>query len=87
MLAGHCDQNEISIKFEYTSPGTLQQNRAVERAFVTLIGRGTAMMNHARFTVKKRQEMWCETAQTATMLENVLVQEKGGKLPHTNFYG
>ena len=87
MLARHCDQNEISIKFEYTSPGTLQQNRAVERAFVTLIGRGTAMMNHARFTVKKRQEMWCETAQTATMLENVLVQEKGGKLPHNKFYG
>ena len=51
-------------------------NGVVERAFVTLIGRGRAMMNHTRFPVKKRQEMWCEAAQTATMLDNVLVQEK-----------
>ena len=34
------------------------------------------MMNYARFTMKKRQEMWCEVAQTATMLDNVLVHEK-----------
>ena len=45
------------------------------------------MMNHAEFTVQKRQEMWCEAAQTATILDNVLVQEKGGKPPHTKFYG
>ena len=87
MLARCCDRNEMGIKFEYTAPGMLQQNRVVERAFVTLIGRGRAMMNHARFTVKKRQEMWCEAAQAATMLDNVLVQEKGGKPPHTKFYG
>ena len=45
------------------------------------------MMNHAGFTVKKRQEMCCEAAQTATMLDNILVQERGGKPPHTNFLG
>ena len=77
----------MGIKFEYTAPGTLQQNRVVERAYVTLIGRGRAMINHARFTVKKRPEMWCEAAQTAMMLDNVLVQEKGGKSPHTKLYG
>ena len=87
MLARCCDQNEMGIKFEYTAPGTPQQNGVVERVFVTLIGRGRAMMNHAGFTVKKRQEMWCEAAQTTTMLDNVLVQEKGGKPPHTKFYG
>ena len=45
------------------------------------------MMNYAGFTVKKRQELWYEAAQTATMLDNVMVQEKGGKTPHTKFYG
>ena len=45
------------------------------------------MMNHTRFTVKKRQEMWCDAAQTVTILDNVLVQEKGGKPPHAKFYG
>ena len=87
MLARCCDKNEMGIKFEYTAPGTLQQNGVVERAFVTLIGRGRTMMNHDRFTVKKRQEMWCEAEQTATMLDNVLVQEESGKPPHTKLYG
>ena len=82
-----CDQNEMGIKFEYTAPGTPQQNRVVERVLVTLIDRGIAMMNHAGFTVKKRQEMWCEATKRATMLDNVLVQENGGKPPHTKFYG
>ena len=45
------------------------------------------MMNYTGSTVKKRQEMWCEAAQTATMLDNVMVQEKGGKPPHMKFYG
>ena len=44
------------------------------------------MMNHAGLTVKTRQEMWCEAAQKSTILDNVLVQEKSGKPPHTNFY-
>ena len=30
--------------------------------------------------------MWCEAAQTATMLDNVLVQEEGGNQPHSKFY-
>ena len=33
------------------------------------------MMNHAGFTMAKRQQLWCEAAQTATMLDNILVQE------------
>ena len=86
MLARSCDQNEMRIKFEYKAPGAPQQNRVTQRAFVTLIGRGRVMMNHAGFTVKKRQEIWCEAAQTATMSDNVLEQEKGGKEPHTRFY-
>ena len=87
MLAKNCDPNEMGVKFEYAAPRTPQQKGVVQRAFVTLIGRGRAMMNHARFTAKKRQQMWCEAAQTVTILDNVLVQEKGGKPPHTKFYG
>ena len=44
------------------------------------------MMNHPEFTLKKGQEMWCEAAQTTSMLDNVLVQGKGGKPPHSKFY-
>ena len=34
MLAKSCDQNEMGIKFEYTAPGTPQQNGVIERALV-----------------------------------------------------
>ena len=33
------------------------------------------MMNHAGFTMDKRQQLWCEAAQTATLLDNILVQD------------
>ena len=60
---------------EYTAPGTPQQNGVVERAFVTVMGRARAMMNHAGFTMAKTQQLWCEAAQTATLLDNILVQD------------
>ena len=42
---------------------------------MTVVGRARAMMNHAGFTMAKRQQLWCEAAQTATMLDNILVQD------------
>ena len=53
MLARHCDENEMGIKCDYTAPGTLQQTRVVERAFVTLIGRGRAMIRGRAMKDKK----------------------------------
>ena len=69
------DKNDLGIIFEYTAPGTPLQNGVVERAFETVMGRARAVMNHAGFTMSKRQQLWCEAAQTATLLDNNLVQE------------
>ena len=80
-------QNELGIIFEYTAPGTPQQNGVVERAFVTVMGRARAMMNHAGFKMAKRQQLWCEAAQTATLLENILVQDSAKSPPFTQFFG
>ena len=77
----------MGIIFEYTAPGTPQQNRVVERAFATVMGHARAMMNHAGFTMAKRQELWCEAAQTATLLDNILVQESAKGPPFTQFFG
>ena len=81
------DKNELGIIFEYTAPGTTQQNGVVERAFVTMMGRARAMMNHAGFTMAKRQQLWCEAAQTATLLDNILVQDSAKSSPFTQFFG
>ena len=74
VLERESDKIDLGIIFEYTAPGTPQHNGVVERAFVTVMGRVRAMMNHAGFTMAKRQQLGCEAAQTATMLDNVLVQ-------------
>ena len=87
VLERESDKNELGIIFEYTAPGTPQQNGVVERAFVTVMGRARAMMNYAGFTMAKRQQLWCEAAQTATMLDNILVQESAKSPPFTQFFG
>ena len=87
VLVRESDKNELGIIFEYTAPGTPQQNGVVERAFVTVIGRARTMMNHAGFTMAKRQQLWCETAQTATLLDNILVQDSAKSPPFTQFFG
>ena len=57
VLERESDKKELGIIFEYTAPGTPQQNGVVERAFVTVMGRARAMMNHAGFTMAKRQQL------------------------------
>ena len=44
-------------------------------------------MNFAGFTTEKRNQLWCEAANTGTMLDNVLVHEQNSAPPYTMFYG
>jgi hypothetical protein len=76
VLQSMCEKEGLGIIFEYTAPGTPQQNGVVERAFPTLLGRGKAMMNIAGFTKIRREELWCEAATTATKLSNILINDK-----------
>jgi transposase InsO family protein len=39
----------MHFKFEYTAPGTPQQNGKIERKFATLYGMNRAMLNAAKF--------------------------------------
>ena len=44
VLERESDKKELGIIFEYTAPGTPQQNGVVECAFVTVMGRERAMI-------------------------------------------
>ena len=44
-----CDEKQLNIEFEFTAPGTPQQNGVVECKFATLFGRARAMLNKAGF--------------------------------------
>ena len=52
VLESACIDKELSIEFEYTAPGTPQQNGVVERAFATMLGKTRAIMNVAGFDEK-----------------------------------
>ena len=51
------------------------------------MGRDRAMMNHAVFTMAKRQQLWCKAAQTTTLLDNILVQHSAKSPPFTQCFG
>ena len=49
--------------------------------------RARAMMNFAEFTTEKGKQLWCGAANTAIMLDNILVHEQNSEPPYTMFYG
>jgi len=51
-LESACIDKELGIMFEYTAPGTPQQNRVMERAFASMLGKTRAIMNGAGFDEK-----------------------------------
>ena len=87
VLERESDKNVLGVTFEYTAPGTPQHDGVVERAFVTVMGRARALMNHAGFTMAKRQQLWCEAAQSVTLLDNILLQDSAKGPPFTQFFG
>ena len=49
-LQKECEKQNLGIIFEFTAPGTPQQNSVAERKIPTLMGRSRAMMIQAGFS-------------------------------------
>ena len=86
-LQKECDKQNLGIIFEFTVPGTPQQNSIAERRIPTLMGRARAMLIQAGLEPKYKGELWCEVISTATKLDNIMVRPERTKPPHTLFYG
>ena len=80
------DKQNLGNIFEFTAPGTPQQNSVVERKIPTLMGRSRAMMLTAGFSQQDKREFWCEVISTATKLDNIMVRKERTKPPFTLFY-
>ena len=78
--------NKIENKFEFTAPGTPQQNAVVERKFQILMGRAKTMMTHAGFDDYFKNKFWCEAVSTATKLDIMMVRHMGGNSPYYMFF-
>ena len=85
-LQKECDKANMGITFEFTAPGTLQQNSVAERRIPTLMGRTRAMLIQAGIESKYKGEFWCAVISTATTLDNIMVRPERTKPPHTLFY-
>ena len=85
-LQKECDKQNLGIIFEFTAPGTPQQNSVVERKIPTLMGRSRAMMLTAGFSQQDKRNFWCEVISTATKLDNIMVRKGRTKSPYTLFY-
>ena len=72
--------------FEFTAPGTPQQNSVAERSYPTLMGRARPMLIQAGIDSNDKGEFWCEVISTATKLDNIMVRPERTKPPHTLFY-
>ena len=77
----------MGIAFEFTAPGTPQQNSVAEKRIPTLMGRAGAMLIQAEIESKYKGEFCCEVIPTATKLDNIMVRPERAKSPHTLFYG
>jgi hypothetical protein len=73
--------------FEYTAPGTPQQNGRFERKFATLYGRVRAMLSGSGIEPTICSKMWSEAAQTATQLDGIMVKEGATTSPFQHFFG
>ena len=85
-LQKECEKQNLAIIFEFTAPGTPQQNSVVERKIPTLMGRSRAMMIEAGFSQQDKRKFWCEVISTATKLDNIMVRKERTKPPYTLFY-
>ncbi|MCP4747478.1 MAG: transposase family protein, partial [Desulfobacteraceae bacterium] len=82
-----CAKEGLGIEFEFTAPGTPQQNGRVERKFATLWGRMRAMMAGADFSLTMKQLLWCEAANTVTDLDNFYATEGSSLGSAVKFWG
>ena len=85
-LKDECEKQNLGIIFEFTAPGTPQQNSVVERKIPTLMGRSRAMMLTAGFSQQDKRKFWCEVISTATKLDNIMVRKDRTKPPYSHFY-
>ena len=85
-LQKECDKQNLGVVFEFTAPGTPQQNSVVERKIPTLLGRARAMLIQAGINSEEKGDFWCEVISTATNLDNIMVRPDRTKPLYTLFY-
>ena len=76
----------MNARFEFSAPGTTQQNGVVERAFAILYGRVQAMLKYANIEGDIRKSLWAECRKTATDLDGILYRKDQTENSYTKMF-
>jgi hypothetical protein len=76
-----------AISFEYTSPGTPQQNGRVERKIAIMYQYMRSMISQAKLPANLRKRFWAEAAHHATDVINGMCTSQNTEPPYKQFYG
>jgi hypothetical protein len=77
----------LETQFEFTAPGTPEENGKIKRMFAMLWGRSRAMMNQANLNEEFRIGLWTKCVNCATQMNNILVRKNKTMTPYEEFYG
>jgi transposase InsO family protein len=80
-------KSEFNIKFDFTAPGTPQENGKVERAFVSLFDITRSMLNAANITIPLRKVLWANCANLSVQLESIIVKDNDQQSAAEIVYG
>jgi hypothetical protein len=84
-LAEEVDKKGLKVNFEFTDPGTPEENGKVERTYLTLWGRAQAVLNNANLTAELRSGLWTECANYVSQMHNVTLKAGKKGVPVRNF--
>ena len=82
-----CKQEGLGLDFEYTAPGTPQQNGHVQSKLTTFFNRVHTILNGGKFTTYLQSSLWAEAANTAMLIENNLITPNRTLSPFQLFFG
>jgi hypothetical protein len=76
----------LPLTYEFTAPGTPQQNGRVERKFSVLYSYMRSMLQNAQLPQDIRQKLWAEAAQHATDLINSICTSTNKQPPYFQLF-
>jgi hypothetical protein len=86
-LAAEVQKSGWEVQFEFTAPGTPEENGKVERTYATLWGRARAVLNTANLSAEMRSGLWTECANYVSQIHNATVKSMKEKCPYEEFFG
>ena len=75
-----------NIKFEFTSPGTPQQNGKLERMIETLWSKMRAVNHQSMGDSKLKHKLYANIFDTLMHLQNITILEIGGESAYEKLY-